>query len=267
MMNRTGIIAVINSSEDFAARKLWNKSISKKDVAAGRNNSSFLKLDASRIAGVREVCALKMAAYTMQQFLAAYDEGKVDGHLALVLPDNVHIRACEARKHLKVGVDSESIISAMTKSWMDESYTEAITSFVEQFAEFFGDDARLSISTYSRNTLRHWRIAGDNLAAGMEIELSSREIDGEIVSATADGEILCENNAVSGKFIVESYMGRDSQGRPVEMFSVPRVANVDTSYGATLHNVQVMDSEVADMLPKIEAVDSFDSEEMDGIAL
>lgn len=242
MLTRGSVVAVVVGTEDNSARFIWNKKTGKKSKCSYNPDKG--------VKGSYEECILLTAAHVLEQYIGLYDEGKFSGKIALVVPHSVHLRMCQVRGlYVKEGLkDAGEIVEEIVNScsWdMTEAHQKALLTYTEQFVQFMGED-RLDTCSYDSNTLEYWEVVGSgegSIEDGMEITLRNGE--------TEDGEISCENNAVSGTFTAEMYNTRRN-GKASIGYRIPRAANPETNTGRTLINIRKMWANAMLMLPQIE---------------
>lgn len=249
MFNRNSVVVCVTGVEDFGARFIWNKRTGK--------TTKCTYVPAQNVEGTFEECVLKVSAHTIEQYIEQFDEGKWHGKLALVLPHNVHLRACQVRRlYVKDEIhDADEILAEIVDScsWeMSESHKSALSDYIVQFVQMM-DETGLDIQTYDANELEYWTLTSEEkLEEGMEIQLQNGQSE--------DGTVICSNNAVNGIFVVKAVNTR----KGVE-YRIERPCNMDTNHGKTLNNIRMMWDAAQKLLPQVEEIDFDAVEETEGI--
>ena len=146
MFNRNSVVVCVTGVEDFGARFIWNKRTGK--------TTKCTYVPAQNVEGTFEECVLKVSAHTIEQYIEQFDEGKWHGKLALVLPHNVHLRACQVRRlYVKDEIhDADEILAEIVDScsWeMSESHKSALSDYIVQFVQMM-DETGLDIQILHR---------------------------------------------------------------------------------------------------------------------
>ena len=169
-----------------------------------------------------------LKAYT-DKFAAS--DGKLSANVLMVLPDDAAVRTFEVKRLISEAggvenLDEESydaILDKITKDWMREernvAWKNAIENWLDVYVEALSEG--LHVDAMKISNINSWELRlgeGATLTDGQKITIKDGKVEG--VDAT------CENNLVSGEFVVRRQEGREFEGnRRADRYSVQRGGN------------------------------------------
>ena len=170
-----------------------------------------------------------LKAYTDK--FAAAPENTMSPNVLMVLPDDAAVRTFEVKRLISEAggvenLDEESydaILDKITKDWMREernlAWKNAIENWLDVYVEALANG--LHVDAMKISNINSWELRlgdGATLTDGQKIVIKDGKVEG--VDAT------CENNLVSGEFVVRRQEGREFEGnRRADRYSVKRGGN------------------------------------------
>ena len=193
-----------------------------------------------------------LKAYT-DKFAAS--DGKLSANVLMVLPDDAAVRTFEVKRLISEAggvenLDEESydaILDKVTKDWMREdrnlAWKQAMENWLDVYVEALGEG--LHVDAMKLSNINSWELRlGENatLTDGQKIVIKDGKVEGV--------DAVCENNLVSGEFVVRRQEGREFEGnRRADRYSVQRGGNyaeilnmrkaLNTLYAALPHRQEV----------------------------
>lgn len=169
-----------------------------------------------------------LKAYT-DKFTAS--NGKLSANVLMVLPDDAAVRTFEVKRLISEAggvenLDKESydaILDKVTKDWMKEERNVAWKNAMENWLDvYIGALAEgLHVDAMKISNINSWELRlGENatLTDGQKITIKDGKVEGV--------DAVCENNLVSGEFVVRRQEGREFEGnRRADRYSVQRGGN------------------------------------------
>ena len=169
-----------------------------------------------------------LKAYT-DKFAAS--DGKLSANVLMVLPDDAAVRTFEVKRLIGEagGVDNldeetyDAIQDKIVKDWMREernaAWKAAIMNWLDVYVEALGEG--LHVDAMKLSNINSWELRlGENatLVDGQKITIKDGKVEGV--------DAVCENNLVSGEFVVRRQEGREFEGnRRADRYSVQRGGN------------------------------------------
>ena len=159
---------------------------------------------------------------------AAAPEGSMSPNVLMILPDDAAVRTFEVKRLISEAggvenLDEESydaILGKVTKDWMREERNVAWKNAMENWLDVYvGALAEgLHVDAMKISNINSWELRlgeGATLTDGQKITIKDGTVEG--VDAT------CENNLVSGEFVVRRQEGREFEGnKRADRYSVQR---------------------------------------------
>ena len=153
-----------------------------------------------------------LKAYT-DKFAAS--DGKLSANVLMVLPDDAAVRTFEVKRLIGE--------AGGVKDWMREernaAWKAAIMNWLDVYVEALGEG--LHVDAMKLSNINSWELRlGENatLVDGQKITIKDGKVEGV--------DAVCENNLVSGEFVVRRQEGREFEGnRRADRYSVQRGGN------------------------------------------
>lgn len=158
----------------------------------------------------------------------AASDGKLSANVLMILPDDAAVRTFEVKRLIAEagGVESldeesyDAILSKVTKDWMREERNVAWKNAMENWLDVYvGALAEgLHVDAMKISNINSWELRlGENatLVDGQKITIKDGKVEGV--------DAVCENNLVSGEFVVRRQEGREFEGnKRADRYSVQR---------------------------------------------